>query len=117
MCTHTRQVEHQHCSRTGRVQENNNILRKKTIFKEHPVPRDGTDINCFVFLSPRIAVINIILQFILSMAFCVCKPSSCKYKLFVTYMDSMSYFSVFASRLLVNTTLAGFVCVNEDSSI
>ena len=33
-CTHTRQVEHQRCSRTGRVQ---NILRKNTIFNEHLV--------------------------------------------------------------------------------
>ena len=31
VCTHTRQVEHQQrCSRTGRVQENHKILRKKT---------------------------------------------------------------------------------------
>ena len=29
MCTHTRQVEHQRCSRTGRIQKNHNILRKK----------------------------------------------------------------------------------------
>ena len=31
------QVKHQRCSRTGRVQKNQNILRKNTIFKEHPV--------------------------------------------------------------------------------
>ena len=30
MCTHTRQVEHQRCSRTGRFQKNHKILRKKT---------------------------------------------------------------------------------------
>ena len=31
VCTHTRQVEHQRCSSTGRVQKNHNILRKNTI--------------------------------------------------------------------------------------
>ena len=35
--THTRQVEHQRCSRTGRVQKNHQILKKSTIFNEHPV--------------------------------------------------------------------------------
>ena len=39
VCTHTRQVEHQRCSRTGRVQKNYNILRKNTIFYEHPVAK------------------------------------------------------------------------------
>ena len=35
--THTRKVEHQRSSRTGRVRKNHNILRKKnTIFNEHP---------------------------------------------------------------------------------
>ena len=34
---HTRQVEHKRCSRTGRVQKNHKILRKNTIFNEHPV--------------------------------------------------------------------------------
>ena len=29
VCTHTRQVENQRCSRTGRVQKNHKILRKK----------------------------------------------------------------------------------------
>ena len=29
VCTHTRQVEHQRCSRTGRVQKNHNIFRNK----------------------------------------------------------------------------------------
>ena len=29
VCTHTRQVENQRCSRTGRVQTNHKILRKK----------------------------------------------------------------------------------------
>ena len=38
VCTHTRQVEHQRCSRTGRVQKNHKTLRKNTIFNEHPVP-------------------------------------------------------------------------------
>ena len=28
---------YQHCNRTGRVQKNQNILRKNTIFNEHPV--------------------------------------------------------------------------------
>ena len=37
-CVHTRQVEHQRCSRTGRVQKIYKILRKITIFNEHPVP-------------------------------------------------------------------------------
>ena len=31
------QVEDQRCSRTGRVKKNHNILRKNTIFNEHPV--------------------------------------------------------------------------------
>ena len=44
MCTHTtRQVEHQRCSRTGRVQKNQKILRKNTIFNEHPVY-----LNCLI---------------------------------------------------------------------
>ena len=37
MCTHTRQVEHQRCSRIGRVQKIQKIVRKNTIFNEHPV--------------------------------------------------------------------------------
>ena len=37
--THTRQVKHQRCSRTGRVQKN--FKEKKTIFNEHPVPTNG----------------------------------------------------------------------------
>ena len=37
VCTHTRQVEHQRCSRTGGVQKNHKILRKNTIINEHPV--------------------------------------------------------------------------------
>ena len=32
VCTHTRQVENQRCSRTGRVQKNHKILRKKHNF-------------------------------------------------------------------------------------
>ena len=35
----TRQVEHQRCSNTGRVQKNSKILRKNTIINEHPVQR------------------------------------------------------------------------------
>ena len=31
------QVRHQHCSRTGSVHKNHNILRKNTILYEHPV--------------------------------------------------------------------------------
>ena len=31
------QVEDQCCSRTGKVKKNHNILRKNTIFNEHPV--------------------------------------------------------------------------------
>ena len=31
------QGKHQHCRRTGRVKNNNSILRKNTIFNEHPV--------------------------------------------------------------------------------
>ena len=30
-------TQHQRCSRTSRVQKNHNILRKNTIFNEHPV--------------------------------------------------------------------------------
>ena len=37
VCTHSRQVEHQRCSRTCWVQKNQKILRKNTIFNEHPV--------------------------------------------------------------------------------
>ena len=37
MCTHAGQVEHQRCSRNGRVQKIKKILRKNTIFNEHPV--------------------------------------------------------------------------------
>ena len=37
VCTHTRQVENQRRSRFGRVQKNYKILRKNTIFIEHPV--------------------------------------------------------------------------------
>ena len=38
--THTKQAEHQRCSRADRVQKNHNILRKNTILNEHPVPDD-----------------------------------------------------------------------------
>ena len=38
MCTPTRQVEHQRCSRTGRVQKKSQHFKKNTIFNEHPVP-------------------------------------------------------------------------------
>ena len=37
VCTHTSQVEHQRCSRTGRVEKIQKNLRKNTIFNEHPV--------------------------------------------------------------------------------
>ena len=37
VCTHTRQVEHQRRSRTGRVQKIQIFFRKNTIFNEHPV--------------------------------------------------------------------------------
>ena len=37
MCTHPRQVEHQRCCRTRRVQKIQKNLRKNTIFNEHPV--------------------------------------------------------------------------------
>ena len=37
VCVHTRQVEHQRCRRTGRVQKNPEILRKNTLFNEHTV--------------------------------------------------------------------------------
>ena len=37
VCTHTRQVEDQRCSRTGRVKKNHKILGKNTIFNEHPL--------------------------------------------------------------------------------
>ena len=36
VCTHARQVEHQRCSRTGRVKKNHKILRN-TLFIEYPV--------------------------------------------------------------------------------
>ena len=34
VCTHTRRLEHQRCSRTGRVQKNHKIYGKNTIFNE-----------------------------------------------------------------------------------
>ena len=34
-CTHTRQVEHQRCSRTSRVQKNHNILMNTLYFHHH----------------------------------------------------------------------------------
>ena len=48
-CTHTRQVEHQRCSRTGRVKKNS----KNTIVNEHPVPM----ITCKV--EPQPVVTNL----------------------------------------------------------
>ena len=37
-CVYThKQVDHQRCSRTGRVKKNHNILRKNSIFNEHPL--------------------------------------------------------------------------------
>ena len=41
VCKHTRQVEHQRCSRTGRVQKNPKFSGKNTIFNEHPVAADN----------------------------------------------------------------------------
>ena len=47
MCTQW-QVEHQRCSsRACRVQKNHKILRKNTIFNEHPV---AGDVNCYRLL-------------------------------------------------------------------
>ena len=49
VCTHTRQVETKRCIRTGRVQKNHKILRKNTIFNEHPV-----DLNLhYIHLSSK----------------------------------------------------------------
>ena len=39
------QVKHQRRSRYGRVQKNHNILRKNTIFNEHPVSPDSTHLH------------------------------------------------------------------------
>ena len=49
-------VKRQHYSRTGRVQNNHNILRKNTIFNEHPVyppypPRIATPSKVVTFCS------------------------------------------------------------------
>ena len=41
------QVKHQRCCRTCRVEKNNNILRKNTIFNEHPVY-----VRCFQYILP-----------------------------------------------------------------
>ena len=41
VCTHTRQVEHQTCSRTGRVKKNHKNLRKKTQYLMNPIFSDG----------------------------------------------------------------------------
>ena len=45
VCTHTRQVEHQRCSRTGRVQKTHHILRKNRYLmnSEHPVSLSITE--------------------------------------------------------------------------
>ena len=58
MCTQW-QVKHQHyCSRTGRVQKNNNNLRKNAIFNEHLV------IPCiYLSISIFILCINKSIQF------------------------------------------------------
>ena len=45
VCTHTRQVENQRWSRTERVKKNHKMLRKNTIFNEHPVPAAWFRIN------------------------------------------------------------------------
>ena len=46
------QVKHQHCSRTGIVQKNHNILRKNTIFNEHPVTLLTQDCACNIMDTP-----------------------------------------------------------------
>ena len=46
VCTHTRQVEHQRCSSSGRVQKNHEIEGKNTIFNEQPVEYEMTKIEC-----------------------------------------------------------------------
>jgi len=42
VCTHTRQVEQQRCSRTGRVQKIAKFSGKNTIINELPRARAGT---------------------------------------------------------------------------
>ena len=46
VCIQTRQVEHQRCRRTGRVQKNHKILRKNTIITEHPVLSSIKGMGC-----------------------------------------------------------------------
>ena len=59
VCTHTRQVEHQRSSRTGRVQKNSDILRKNTIINEHPVAMDRVMTVCSPNACAPIAPLSI----------------------------------------------------------
>ena len=58
VCTHTRQVDHQRCSRTCRVQKNHNIFRKNTIFNEQPVQYDRMS---YMTVSLHSAYISVLL--------------------------------------------------------
>ena len=57
MCTQW-QGKHQRYSRTGRVQKNHNILRKNTIFNEHPI-QYGIPMIELPFLIIRILVVAV----------------------------------------------------------
>ena len=52
VCTHNRQVEHQRCSRTGRVKKNHKILRKKTYIRENSRQKRPAD-AAFTGFFPR----------------------------------------------------------------
>ena len=54
---HTRQVEHQGCSRTGRVQKNHKTSRKNTFLNEHPVCHTFGRFCIFCFFSSRTMMI------------------------------------------------------------
>ena len=54
VCTHTRQVEHQRCSRIGRVQKNHKMLRKNTIINEHPVCNSYAASTDFFAINPSV---------------------------------------------------------------
>ena len=69
-CTQTRQVEHQRCSRTGRVQKNHKILRKNTIFNEHPI-----QIYDILFLI-RIWILPLLTHGVLCTYSCVLLPGT-----------------------------------------
>ena len=51
VCTHTGEVEHQHCSTTARVPKIKKMLRENTIFYEHLVFHFIFDIPWFVYSS------------------------------------------------------------------